>query len=126
MPRDGSGNYSIPQPAYVNGTTIDATAMNANLADIAAALTGSVPRDGEAAPTANVPMGSFKFTGLGAPTAAGQALVYGSPATLSDLTTTGNTVLGSTAANTLNVGANGLVKDEIGRASCRERVCCKV
>lgn len=114
LPRDGSGNYSLPQPAYVNGTTIDATAMNFNLSDIAAALTGSVPRDGEAAPTANVPMGGFKFTGLGAPTAAGQAVVYAQPATLTDLTTTGNTVLGSTAANTLNVGANGLVKDASG------------
>ncbi len=87
MPRDGSGNYSLPQAAYITGTVIDASAMNSNLADIATALTGSVPRDGEAAPTANVPMGGFKFTGLGAATAAGQALTYGTALNVTSLVT---------------------------------------
>lgn len=48
MPRNGSGTYSLPQAPFVAGTTISSSAMNSDLSDIATALTGSLPRDGQA------------------------------------------------------------------------------
>lgn len=51
MPRNGSGNYSLPQPPFVAGTTISSAAVNSDFSDIAAALTGSLPRDGQAGMT---------------------------------------------------------------------------
>lgn len=51
MPRNGSGTYSLPEPPYVAGTVISSAAMNDNLSDIATALTGSLPRDGQAGMT---------------------------------------------------------------------------
>lgn len=47
MPRNGSGVYSLPQPPFVSGTVISSAAMNSDLSDIATALTGSLPRDGQ-------------------------------------------------------------------------------
>ncbi len=51
MPRNGSGTYTLPQPAFVAGTTISSSAVNSDLSDIATALTGSLPRDGQAGMT---------------------------------------------------------------------------
>lgn len=51
MPRNGSGTYSLPQPPFVSGTVISSAAMNSDLSDIASALTGSLPRDGQAGMT---------------------------------------------------------------------------
>ncbi len=51
MPRNGSGTYTLPQPAFVAGTTISSSAVNSDLNDIASALTGSLPRDGQAGMT---------------------------------------------------------------------------
>jgi microcystin-dependent protein len=48
MPRNGSGVYSLPEPPFVSGTVISSAAMNDDLSDIATALTGSLPRDGQA------------------------------------------------------------------------------
>lgn len=48
MPRNGSGIYTLPQPAFVAGTVISSAAVNSDLTDIATALTGSLPRDGQA------------------------------------------------------------------------------
>ena len=45
-PRNGSGTYSIPN-TVVTGTTINSAVENANNADIAAALTDSVSKDGQ-------------------------------------------------------------------------------
>lgn len=65
MPRDGSGNYNRPAGQPVSaGTVIDAAVFNTLTADIATALTGSLPRDGQAPPTADLPMGNFKHTGV--------------------------------------------------------------
>ncbi len=49
-PRNGGGTYSIPS-TVVLGTTINSGVENANNADIASALTGSLPRNGEAGMT---------------------------------------------------------------------------
>lgn len=55
-------------------------------------------KDGQATPTANIPMGSFKLTGLAAGTAAGNSLRY-EQGLQSILTTIGDTIQ-TTAANT--------------------------
>ena len=69
-PRNGSGTMSIPYSDFVSNTTISSAQIDDNFATIVAELTNSMPRDGQAAPTANLPMGSFKFTGLGSGSAA--------------------------------------------------------
>jgi hypothetical protein len=69
MARDGNGNYDLPEAAFVNGTTIDADAMNSDLSDIAAAITDSIASDGQTVPTANLPMGGFKHTNVAVATA---------------------------------------------------------
>lgn len=51
MPRNGSGTYTLPQAAFVAGTTISSSAVNSDFTDIATALTGSLPRDGQAGMT---------------------------------------------------------------------------
>ena len=70
MPRNGSGTYTLPSGNPVStGTLISSTTHNNTNDDIAAALTGSLARDGQTTPTANIPMGGFRLTGLGAATA---------------------------------------------------------
>ena len=72
MPRDGTGQYNLPNSAVVTGTAISSTDENATRSDLATALTGSLARDGQALPTANLPMGTFKHTGVGDATARNQ------------------------------------------------------
>jgi hypothetical protein len=64
MPRNGSGTYTRPQSDYIPGTTILATSVNSDLNDMAQALTASIARDGQTIPTANMPMGNFRHTGV--------------------------------------------------------------
>lgn len=65
MPRV-SGNYSLPAAnPVVTGTTIEASWANTTMADVAAALTDSIARDGQTAITANLPMSGFRHTGVG-------------------------------------------------------------
>ena len=64
MPRNGSGTYTRPQSDYTPGTTILATSVNSDLNDMAQALTASIARDGQTIPTADMPMGNFKHTGV--------------------------------------------------------------
>ena len=76
MPRNGSGAYSRAVSAYVYNTIISQTDVNAEMDDIATALTASLAKDGQTTPTANLPMGGFKLTGLAAGSAAGNSLRY--------------------------------------------------
>ena len=49
MPRNPQGIYSLPAGnPVVSGTLIESTWANPTMSDIAAALTGSLPRDGSA------------------------------------------------------------------------------
>ena len=65
MSRDGSGNYTrVPGSAYTNGTTADGAELDAEINDIATALTQSLAKDGQTVPTANLPMGGFKHTNV--------------------------------------------------------------
>lgn len=66
MARDGSGNYSLPAlNPVVTGTAISATWANNTLTDVATALTASIAKDGQTTPTADLPMGTQKHTGVG-------------------------------------------------------------
>ena len=64
MARNGSGTYNRAVAPYVAGTTITAVTVNSEMDDMAAALTQSLSRDGQSPPTANLPMGNFRITGL--------------------------------------------------------------
>jgi len=66
MARDGSGVYSNPYPNFVAGTVISSTEVDANNAAMGTALTGSIAADGQTTVTGNLPMATYKFTGLGA------------------------------------------------------------
>jgi hypothetical protein len=55
---------------------ITASRMDATLDDIASALTQSLSKDGQTVPTANLPMGGYKLTGLAAGNAAGNSVRY--------------------------------------------------
>jgi hypothetical protein len=76
---NGSGVFQINtagQPV-VSGTVISSTAFNALTADLATGLSTCVTKDGQTTPTANIPMGNYKFTGLGAGTDAGDSANLG-------------------------------------------------
>lgn len=74
MPRTG-GIYSlIASYLAVPNATIDVVQHNPVLEDIAQALTDSLPRDGSAAMTGNLPMAGKKITNLAAGTAASDAV----------------------------------------------------
>jgi len=64
--RNGSGTYTLPSGnPVVSNTTISSTWANNTLSDIATALTGSIAKDGQTTPTANLVMGGFRHTGVG-------------------------------------------------------------
>jgi hypothetical protein len=73
---NGSGTFNINsagQPV-VSGTVISSTAFNALTADLGTGLSTALTKDGQTTPTANIPMGTFKLTGLGVGTAAADAV----------------------------------------------------
>ena len=72
MSFNGSGSFLINtagQPV-VSGTVISSTAFNALTADLATGLSTCITKDGQTTVTANIPMANYKFTGLGAGSAA--------------------------------------------------------
>ena len=72
MAYNGSGTFLINtagQPV-VAGTVISSTTFNALTADLATGLSTVITKDGQTTVTANIPMASFKFTGLGVGSAA--------------------------------------------------------
>src|SRR5258706_3344679 len=58
MPRNTSGVYSLPQAAFIPNSIISSAAVNSDFADIAVALTGSLPIDGSAGMTGPFKVGS--------------------------------------------------------------------
>lgn len=68
MPRNSSGNYTLPAGnPVVSGTVIEASWANDTLSDLAAAMTDSLSRDGEGGMTAPLRIvdGSASVPGLG-------------------------------------------------------------
>jgi len=58
----------------VAGTVISSTAFNALTADLAGGLSTAITKDGQTTPTANIPLGGFKLTNLGAGTLSNDAV----------------------------------------------------
>lgn len=94
MSYNGSGVYTLPGPALVNGEIVSATENNQSRNDFAAALNVAWCRDGQAPATANIPMGSHKFTGLAAGTTNGDSVRY--EQVTSAVAITGGTIDGAT------------------------------
>ena len=69
MARDGSGTWNAPEAAVVTATPISSTSYNSTIADLGAALTQSISKDGQTVPTADLPMGTYKHSGVGTGTA---------------------------------------------------------
>lgn len=65
-PYDGSGNFTLYTPGNprVAGTTIAVAAINNTNSDFATGLTNAITRDGQSPPTANLPMGGLRHTGV--------------------------------------------------------------
>lgn len=94
MARNSSGTHSLPTGnPVVTGTPVSSVTHNDTMSDISAEITDSLSRTGKGAMQANLAMGNFKVTGVGAATTAGDAIMYGqASAALASLliTSTGN------------------------------------
>jgi hypothetical protein len=108
MSFNGSGTFlinSAGQPVVPN-TIITSTAFNALTADLAAGLSTCLTKDGQTTPTANIKLGGFKLTNVGAATIAGDALSFGQAATVSTLTATGASTLAAISVSGLGSYTN--------------------
>ena len=111
MSYNGSGTFNINttgQPV-VSGTVISSTAFNALTADLANGLTTALTKDGQSTPTANIGMGNYKITNLGAATLSTDAVRYGQLQSNADklLTVTGTDTMTGTASPALTAYAAG-------------------
>jgi hypothetical protein len=80
MPYNGVGQFtSLGAPVFpaVSNTFILASSFNATLNDIFSGLSTALPRDGQAAMAANLPMGNFRITGLANGTGGQDAVTFG-------------------------------------------------
>jgi len=80
MPFNGTGIFQRVRSWVndaANGIFVDATRMDSDTDDIAAGLSNCVTRDGQSSPTADLPMGTRKLTGLGNGAAATDSVNYG-------------------------------------------------
>ena len=100
------GVYTLPTPALVPGQIVSSSENNTVRNDMAASFNLTWLRNGTAAATANIPMGSYKLTGLGAATTSGDALSYGAAAVVTTLTSTS-----LTATRVPYAGTGGLLQD---------------
>lgn len=91
MPYNGSGTFTLYSPGnpVVTGTTISSTWANSTLTDLATGLSTALTKDGQTTPTANIPMGGYKLTGLAAGSASGDSVRYGQLGALAFLNTVG-------------------------------------
>jgi len=89
MSYNGSGTFVINSAGtpYVSGTVISSTAANSLNSDLATGLSTAICKDGQSTPTANIGLGGFKITNLGAGTVASDA------ARLSQVQNSGTTTL---------------------------------
>jgi hypothetical protein len=91
MPFNGSGVFSlVAGNPVITGTTISSAWANNTLSDIANnGLTNCLTKDGQQMPTANIPMGGFRLTGLG------NGVNRGDSVSLGQLQDNGAEILGS-------------------------------
>jgi hypothetical protein len=108
---NGSGTFQINtagQPV-VTGTVISSTAFNSLTSDLATGLSTALTKDGQTTVTANIPLSNFKITGLGAATAAADAVRFSQLQGSADklLTVTGTDTYVATASPALTAYAAG-------------------
>ena len=75
MPFNGSGQYNAPASSWnpaVSSTQINPSDWNNLLNDISTALTTTITKDGQTTPTADLPMGGYKHTGVNTASARNQ------------------------------------------------------
>ena len=101
MSFQGNGTFLINSTGnpVVTGTTISSTWANALAQDLATGLSTTITKDGQSTPTANIPMGANKITGLANGTEATDAATFGQLITFSAPITTslgGNVSLSNT------------------------------
>ena len=79
MPFNGSGTFTVYTPGnpIANGDTSNATYFNNTMTDFATGLSNTMTKDGQGVPTANIPMGNNKLTGLANGTVSTDAAAYG-------------------------------------------------
>jgi hypothetical protein len=111
MPRNGSGTYNLPAGnPVVTGTVIQSTWANNTLTDVATALTGSLPRDGQAGMSGALPMGGQNLQNAGTGT-------FNGLLTAAALNVTGGAApsngVGLPAANTTGIYAGGVLYGEV-------------
>lgn len=94
MSRNGSGTYTLPNAAFVAGTTIDPTPMNGNFSDIGAQITNSVAADGQTTMSGALKMGGQNIQNAGTVGVGGALNVTGTAAVGGALTATGAVAVG--------------------------------
>lgn len=121
---NGSGTFVISGTGlpFTTNTTISSTVANQLNSDLATGLSTCITKDGQTTPTANIPMGGYKFTSMGDASASGNALNYNqsgarlaslglgmAPTNILDITKTQNAESGAviTNASTGTAGASG-------------------
>ncbi len=101
MARNGSGSYSREVADFTYGTTILPADVNQELDAIATALTDSIAKDGQTTPSANLPMGTYRHTGVGNASARNH---YGAAGQVQDSTFLwGGTAAGTADARTITL-----------------------
>lgn len=65
MAFNGSGTFNQATSPVVSGTVISSTNYNSQNTDFANGLTNVICKDGQTQPTANLPMATFRHTGVG-------------------------------------------------------------
>lgn len=111
---NGTGTFVINSAGtpYVSGTVISSTAANALNSDLATGLTTAITKDGQTTPTANIPLGGFRITNLGAGTVATDAARLSqvqNSTTTTLIAITGTDTLTGTVSPTLTAYATGQV-----------------
>lgn len=69
MARNGSGTYARVVSDYQPNADILSADMNSEMDDLGSEITNSIAKDGQTTPTANLPMGNFRHTSVGAASA---------------------------------------------------------
>lgn len=113
MARNSSGTHSLPTGnPVVTGTPVSSVTHNDTMSDISAEITDSLSRTGKGAMQANLAMGNFKITGVGAATTAGDAIMYGqASAALASLLITGTGNISFSTGTTENRIQNSATSD---------------
>lgn len=111
-----NGTFTINssgQPV-VTGTVISSTTFNALTADLATGLSTCVLKDGTQTITGNIPMSTFKLTGLGAGTASGNSVRYEQ---INGVVTTAGDIIYASGAGTFSRLAIGTARQQLATNS---------